>query len=509
MNCAIYCRLSKEDVEKQLESESIQNQKALLLDYAAHQNWKVAGVYCDEDYSGADRERPAFLRLIHDAEQGVFQVILVKTQSRFTRDMELVERYIHSLFPLWGIRFIAVVDHVDTGIKGGKKARQINGLVNEWYLEDLSENIRAVLDYKRKNGQFIGSFAPYGYRKDPQNHNQLIPDPETAPVVQKIFSLCQNGMGKTRIAQQLNELGIPSPADQQNRFGADNPEHTPWNRTAVGRILRSETYIGTLVQGVRKKISYKGGACRTLPCENWIRVPNSHQPIVDPNTFQKVQLLLNQKTRSDGRGVVHPLSGLTYCAACGGGMVRSSSNYRGRRTDYLSCGRYRSDHTLCTRHSIRLEELTTLVQEKIGQKLSEAFPTLPAGLSLTESRLTQAAEEHKDTVQLEHRQLQLNRALRQLYLDYGAGLFHQDRFTSLRDDFLKQQAAVSAQLQKQKANSQKDDPPCQKGTVQQLQDWFKNPTLTRELAVLLLRRIEIGEKEEESGTQIITIYWAF
>ena len=134
---ALYCRLSKEDAEKQQESESIQNQKALLLDYAAQQGWQVCAVFSDEDYSGADRRRPGFNAMLHAAEAGRFEILLCKTQSRFARDLELVERYIHGLFPLWGIRFVAVVDNEDTARKGNKKARQISGLVNEWYLEEI------------------------------------------------------------------------------------------------------------------------------------------------------------------------------------------------------------------------------------------------------------------------------------------------------------------------------------------------------------------------------------
>ena len=138
MTCAVYCRLSREDEGRgAAESESIQNQKALLIAYAEKQGWALCRIYSDEDYSGADRARPAFNELLRDAQAGKFQVVLCKNQSRFTRDMELVEKYLHGLFPLWGVRFVAVVDNADTAARGNKKARQINGLVNEWYLEDL------------------------------------------------------------------------------------------------------------------------------------------------------------------------------------------------------------------------------------------------------------------------------------------------------------------------------------------------------------------------------------
>ena len=165
---AVYCRLSKEDEEKTArESESIRNQRALLLAWAAEHDYRIYRVYTDEDYSGIDRARPGFNAMLADARAGKFEVILAKTQSRFTRDMELVEKYLHGLFPEWGVRFIAVLDHVDTCDPAGKKARQINGLINEWYLEDLSGNVRAVLDHKRHSGCYIASFALYGYRKNP------------------------------------------------------------------------------------------------------------------------------------------------------------------------------------------------------------------------------------------------------------------------------------------------------------------------------------------------------
>ena len=160
---AVYCRLSKEDEEKTArESESIRNQRALLLAWAADHGYRIYRVYTDEDYSGIDRARPGFNAMLADARAGKFEVILAKTQSRFTRDMELVEKYLHGLFPEWGVRFIAVLDHVDTCDPAGKKARQINGLINEWYLEDLSGNVRAVLDHKRRSGSYIASFALYG-----------------------------------------------------------------------------------------------------------------------------------------------------------------------------------------------------------------------------------------------------------------------------------------------------------------------------------------------------------
>ena len=179
MRVAIYCRLSREDDDKlheNDESESIQNQKSMLINYAIERSWDIYNIYCDEDYSGIDSERPEFNKLLEDAKSHKFDIVLCKTQSRFTRDMEIVEKYLHNKFIEWNIRFVSLVDHVDTLDKGNKKSRQINGLVNEWYLEDLSENIRKTFDSKRKQGLHIGSFVCYGYKRSPENKNSNIED---------------------------------------------------------------------------------------------------------------------------------------------------------------------------------------------------------------------------------------------------------------------------------------------------------------------------------------------
>ena len=196
MKAAIYCRLSEEDKDKRHvtdDSESIQNQKSMLIQYATEQGWEIYGIYSDDDYTGADRSRPEFNRLLEDAKHKKFDIVLCKAQSRFTRELELVEKYIHGYFPIWGIRFVSIVDNADTENKGNKKSRQINGLVNEWYLEDMSENIKSVLTDKRKNGYHIGAFALYGYQKDPQQKGHLLIDEEAAEVVREVFTLFSQG----------------------------------------------------------------------------------------------------------------------------------------------------------------------------------------------------------------------------------------------------------------------------------------------------------------------------
>lgn len=218
----IYNRLSEEDRDKLNEfdeSQSIQNQKSMLISYAISQGWEIYNIYSDDDYRGSDRDRPAFNQLMKDAEAGKFNIVLCKSQARFTRELELVEKIIHGQFVEWGIRFVGYADNADTALPGNKKARQINGLVNEWYLEDLSDNIRTVLTDHRRKGMHIGAFALYGYRKDPEQKGHLIIDEEAAEVVRLVFDLYASGMGRTSIAKYLNERGIPNPTEYKRIHG--------------------------------------------------------------------------------------------------------------------------------------------------------------------------------------------------------------------------------------------------------------------------------------------------
>lgn len=236
---AIYCRLSVEDAQRQegKDSESIANQKELLLAYAAKKEWQVTGIYVDEDYSGLREDRPGFQKLIAHGREGRFSVILCKTQSRFTRNLVTAERYLYELFPLWGIRFVSVVDGVDTARRENKRASQINSLINEWYCEELSDNIRAVLRRKREMGQYLGNYAPYGYEKSPFDHHVLVPCSQRARVVAGIFRLYLMGFSCGGVAAVLNGCGILSrpwhwprrgrtAAERQKAFG----QHLPYAR---------------------------------------------------------------------------------------------------------------------------------------------------------------------------------------------------------------------------------------------------------------------------------------
>lgn len=515
--CAIYTRLSKEDEDKQQpESESIQNQKSLLINYAVEQGWDVCHIYCDEDYSGADSMRPDFNRMIQAAREKKFQIILCKSQSRFTRDMELVEKYIHGLFPVWGIRFVAIADNADTEIKGNKKARQINGLVNEWYLEDLSENIRMVLDMKRRQGQYIGGFPIYGYRKDPDKKGHLLIDPEAAGVVRQIFRWSLEGHGKQSIAHMLNDQGVANPTRYKAERGWDSNHFCKkdfglWNKNTVWRILHNEIYTGVMVQGRTKKVSYKSKTVITMPRECWFRVEGTHEAIIDRETFEAVQRNLDIRSREDGAGIVHPLAGLVRCMDCGSTMSKTSNGKKGsNQVYYLRCKLYTDSgkEKLCTRHSIRLDQLIELVSGQIRRYIRAYY-------KLENLKLPLPKDDHREVLLLEQQALsgQLEKrstALKNLYLDKVSGVLSEVQFMELNREFLTEKGRLErrlAQIYQEVNDSERSQN--QTEMLAKAQKLLELKTLPRELAVRLIEQIEIGERNPDTGEQLVKIYWKF
>lgn len=385
---AIYCRLSKEDVDKEdpnQESQSIINQTMMLLDYVETHGFELYDIYKDDDYSGLYDDRPGFERLIRDARDGKFEVIIAKTQSRFTRNIEHLEKYLHHDFPMWGIRFISVVDNVDTELKGNKKARQINGLINEWYCEDLSESIKASYLIKQKMGQFLGSAPPYGYLKDPNDHHHLIPDPYAAEIVKRIFHLYESGVGKARIGVMLTDEGVLIPTDYKRQVLKLNYHNAHirdgsvprWCFQTIDGILRDEVYIGNMVQNKCRKKSYKDKKKTSVPKENWIRVENTHEPIIDKDLFFRVQEQLKHRTTHiDLSARENLFSRVIFCGDCGKKMISTvtKKNKKGENKRIYLCYDYkRYGNRFCSSHMIKEEELKRIILNDLKAQAGVIF----------------------------------------------------------------------------------------------------------------------------------------
>ncbi len=474
--------------------------------------WDIYDVYCDEDYSGADRLRPDFNRMIDDAGQKQFQIVLCKTQSRFTRDMELVEKYIHGLFPVWGIRFVAVADNADTDVKGNKKARQIAGLVNEWYLEDLSENIRMVFDMKRREGQYIGGSPVYGYKKDPANKNHLVIDPEAAEVVRQIFRWSLEGHGQQNIAYMLNERCVANPTRYKEEKGLARNHYCKrdfglWNKITVWRILRNEMYVGVMVQGRTKKVSYKSKAQINMPEDKWVRVEGTHEAIIDRKTFDAVQRGMDLRARTDGTGTIHPLAGLVKCMDCGSTMSKRKNRYN---HEYLRCRLFMDSgrQRLCTNHAIRLDRLIDYVSDQVRAYVRDYFDLSRADLQPKQDTRTAELEREKKAMEtdLEKR----GAALRALYLDKVSGAISDGQFADINAAFLAEKSRLERKIAEIDGKlSERTVPKSKDELMRRAEELLKLETVPRELFVALIDEIRVGQRDSATGEQKIEIRWKF
>ena len=521
MKVAIYTRLSEEDRNKQFEtddSNSIQNQKAMLLQYTKEQGWEVYSIYSDDDYTGSDRKRPEFNRLLNDAEHRRFDIVLCKTQSRFTRELELVEKYIHGLFPIWGIRFISIVDNADSANKGNKKSRQINGLVNEWYLEDMSENIRSVLKNRRENGFHIGAFALYGYKKDPEQKGHLIIDEEAAAVVREVFSLFSQGYGKTAIARILNDRGIPNPTEYKRLKGLryQQPKmknSTLWKYFAISNMLINEIYIGNMVQGKYGSISYKTKQNKPRPKSEWYIVEGTHEPIIDRALWDRVQAMIAERAKPFDVGTIGLFARKARCASCGYVMRSSKTAPQRGGKHYLQCSNRHIAKDACEGAFISVDRLEKLVIREIN-KLSAEFldkDILEQNVEFCNNLNAQKKRILSDISVYQKKIEEYSKGIKELYIDKVKGLISQSDFLELSKDFTTQKERlekITADGNKQLAEI--EDKILIGDNRRELIEQYTNlEHLNREIVDTLIDYISIGKRIPGTRDVPIEIHWNF
>lgn len=383
-NAAVYVRLSKEDGDK-IESDSITSQKDILSEFVNHKDdIKISDFYIDDGWSGANFERPAFSRMMSDIYAKKVNCVIVKDLSRFGRNYADSSRYIDDIFVKLNIRFIALNSGVDTICEHTNPATQcitvgIQNVINESYIANTSVSIRGALDINRKQGKFIGSFATYGYLKDPDDYHKLVIDDEAAEVVRTIFKWFIEGKSVIGITKNLNALGIPNPSEYKRQKGF-NYKHTNknndglWCDSTVRRMLRNQMYIGNMVQGKNTNLSYKIKKCRAKPKEEWIIVESTHEPIIDKETFEKAQSLFNRNTRTSPKKTeVDLFSGFVKCADCHRAMSKKVNNHTYGVYKYYRCvTASKKSKTACSPHSIRIDVLEKTVLSSIQNMIDTA-----------------------------------------------------------------------------------------------------------------------------------------
>lgn len=370
-NLDVYLRLSREDGDKETggkqESDSITNQRQLILDFLKDKtDIRLHKIRIDDGYTGSNFDRPAFNEMMDDIRSGVVNCVVVKDLSRFGRDYIAAGEYIEKIFPSLGVRFISVTDNIDT--KNARTASDsilipFKNLINDAYCRDISIKIRSQLEIKRRHGEFIGSFATYGYRKDPEDKHKLLVDDVAAEVVREIFRMKLSGMSARAIALKLNEIGVLSPMEYKKANGMAfstgfcTKEKAHWEAPAILNILKDSIYIGTLTQGKVGTPNHKVKKRMKRTPEQWAVVEHNHEGIVSEIDFITVQKTLKLDTRtSPNRDTVYLFSGLLFCGVCGESMVRKLVPSGNRKLAYFVCSKKKKDGS-CASHSISAEKV--------------------------------------------------------------------------------------------------------------------------------------------------------
>jgi DNA invertase Pin-like site-specific DNA recombinase len=520
----IYVRLSDEDRDKRSvtdESESIQNQKSMLINYCIEQGWQIHNIYCDEDYSGADRNRPAFNQMLQDCEDGKVNIVLCKTQSRFSRDMEIIEKYIHGKFLEWNIRFVSIVDHADTSVAGNKKARQINGLINEWYLEDLSDNIRKTLHHKKIKGEYCCPYAPYGYKLDPEDKHHFVVDPPAAEVVKSIFEMYRSGMGYVRIAKALNAKRIPPPGVYKamqsinyRNVNAERASSKQWRDASIYYILHQEVYTGAIVQGKSKNLSYKNKKRVKLPKSQWIVVPNMHEPIIDEKLWSDVQNLIKNHQGNDkqfkGNGEINPLRGVVYCMECGSGMWRMSYQCADRRYKYYRCRTVKNSTGICDNvNSIRQVDLEALILKELKKLIDGYFDPNQITLHKGKSSKNKIDALEKEQHQIEKKIEKAQNDCVQLYKDKLNGVLGDAQFRFLSSTFNSEidQCRERLKMIDEEISCLSCENTAKLSREEILAKYKDVDKLTFELVHELIGAVYVGKINPENNEREIEIHW--
>ena len=460
---AIYVRLSKEDGDSfsigKNESNSITNQKLLIRKHLEQMpDIKIVDTFEDDGFTGTNFDRPGFQSLMAAIHAHRVNCVVVKDFSRLGREYLKAGNYIEKVFPQLGVRFISVNDGYDSHQEHGQADSLLipfKNLMNEQYSRDTSGKVRSALAVKRQQGMCVANYAPFGYMRDPVDKGHLIIDENAAEIVREIYKLKIEGYSSFAIAKRLSDQHVPSPAEykrqcgERYKSGFKTSPTASWSSVAIKRILTNEVYCGHLVQGKRRKISYKVKAFEQMS-EERTRVENTHEAIIPMPTFKIVQKLLGEDTHIGKGRVIYPLSGKVYCADCGDSMIRKIVSRNGKQYVYYVCANNRSNRTECSSHSIRVD----MVEEAVLVSI-RAHIALTLNIENAMSELVSLVWEQREQKKLQRRIDLLDAEIKQyqdmrlsLYEDLQNQMIEKEDFDSLQEGFAEKiESAKKAQKQ--------------------------------------------------------------
>lgn len=512
---AIYLRLSREDDDVaeagKLASNSISNQKALIMDFLkSHTEIQVHSVYADDGYSGVRFDCPNFQRMLEEIRKGTVNCVIVKDLSRFGRNYIEAGRYIEKIFPMLGVRFIAVTDHYDSitaeSSVGADMMIPFKNLINDAYCRDISIKIRSHLEMKRKKGEYIGAFAVYGYQKDEKNRNQLVIDEYAAGVVRDIFARKLCGFNQQEIADQLNREGILSPMEYKRSIGIklettfQKGAQAKWSYNAVLRILSNEIYTGVLAQGKQTTPNYKIKTRITKAKEEWITIENAHEPIISKKDFCLVQELLKQDTRiSPNRKSLFPLAGLLYCGDCKEPMVRKTVPAGGKKYVYYVCSGNKKNKNICSPHRIAEADLHETVLCLLQAQIEHVL-TLETALQMIENAPERKADVTKFEERIARKRAELEKEEKRkqnLYEDFKDEILSRKEYLQLKAEYDRrigeaEQAITSYEQERKLLLENKSS---LHEWIQEFKQYRNLRTLERNAAVVMIKQVMVYQAD--------------
>ena len=503
-NVAGYLRLSREDGDDK-ESQSISGQKQMILDYVNQHANELVNIefYIDDGFSGTNFNRPSIKKLFSDIDDGIINCVIVKDLSRFGRDYIDMGQYLERYFPDNDIRFIALGDNIDSYKKDYDMLLPVKNIFNQQYATDISNKVQLAFKSKQRNGKFIGAFSSYGYLKNPNDHNKLIIDEYAAQIIRRIFSMYLEDIGKLKIARILNDEGVLCPSEYKKQSGLNyknskrNQNTNYWTYATIHRILVNQMYIGSMVQN--KTVRRMKGRAKYRPEDEWIIIPNTHQAIIDNDTFDKVQNLISRNTRQlDFEQNVSVFAGFLKCSDCGRAMAK---NKRGKNTYYI-CGSYKSYGTeVCTSHTIQEYKLAQIITEYINVNIKKVSDIMKIAQA-QQKTIKKSSNIKNEIIKIQINLDKVYNLKKGIYEDYKEGLLSKEEYLQYKNDY-----DANEKLYKDKIEVLENQ------TKEEENDIFKNPwlvkfiktkkidTLDRSILADFIKYIEIGENK------VITITW--
>jgi DNA invertase Pin-like site-specific DNA recombinase len=519
----VYLRLSKEDGDKE-ESDSITNQRELILEFLkSKEDIRIHAVRVDDGYSGVNFERPAFRQMLEDIKTGKVNCVVTKDLSRFGRNHIEVGKYIEKIFPYLGVRFIAINDNYDSLTNDAQTNNIIipfKNLINDAYCRDISIKIRSNLEVKRKKGDFVGPFAPYGYQKSEEDKNKLEIDEEAAEVVRSIFQMYLQGSNAYKIAEKLNKKNILTPMDYKKENGSafytgfKKNLKSQWTHMHVLRILGNPVYTGTLVQGKETTPNYKVKKKVKRDQSKWSQVENAHEAIIPTVDFQNAQEQLQMDTRTGTeKEKVYDLSGVVKCGDCGANMVRKTVPSGKRKFIYYVCGNHKGNKNICSSHSINAEALEESVRKLLNHQIKNVtdLGRILDKLEDAQIRKGELGKRNRQITKKKEEVEKYNHLRLDLYEDYKDELITKEEYLELKEIYEKRIQTAEQMLEAMEVEmaflAEGEWSTCD--WINEFKKYGYLESLSREVVVSLIGQILVYEKKEGERYPRIEIHFKY